>query len=286
MSDLWPYVTSRSEGAELSEGVGPNIFDVALHCGPGLIAISCQQCVNDGKVFLADLDGAFGHSADGKQLRAFSEVFDNAGEQGISRSLCDEGMQIAAHCAQIFRGRISIGFHGNQSCPQSFKISHRDLTGRSPGRIPFKQDANLPNVKKVFDGNCPYHKGAASLPLENLFAFKPPNRFPQRCAGNVELPGKTGFQDYVIGAKLSRTEHLNHSCIRNIGERPAIRSLGRRADATNPKRLLDAASCTSGLLWQYILGSPWVWPAFHGYSNYYSIVSCNSARYVVYILDS
>jgi hypothetical protein len=27
-----------------------------------------------------------------------------------------------------------------------------------------------------------------------------------------------GFQDHVVGAKFTRTEHANHSCIRDIGE--------------------------------------------------------------------
>src|ERR1700732_82819 len=31
-----------SEGAELFEGVSPNAFNVALHCGLSVIAVSCQ----------------------------------------------------------------------------------------------------------------------------------------------------------------------------------------------------------------------------------------------------
>jgi hypothetical protein len=76
----------------------------------------------------------------------------------------------------------------------------------------------LPDVKKIFDGDRPYHKGTASLPLENPFAFQSPNRFPERCAGDLELPGKAGFEDYIVGTKLSRTEHVDHSGIRDIGE--------------------------------------------------------------------
>jgi hypothetical protein len=77
---------------------------------------------------------------------------------------------------------------------------------------------NLPDVQKIFDGHRPYHKGAAPLPLENFFAFQSPNCFPERCAGDIELPGEMGFQDHVVGAKFTRTEHANHSRIRDIGE--------------------------------------------------------------------
>jgi hypothetical protein len=218
MNDCGLYVTSSSEGSKLLESVSPNAFDVALHCGPGLIAIPCQQCVDDGKMFLTDFDGAFRHSPDSKQLRAFSEVFDNGGKHGISGGLRNQRMQIAADCAEVFRGRISIVFHASCSCPQSLKISNGDLACRPPGRIPFEQDANLPDVKKIFDGHRAYHKGTASLPLENLFALQSPNRFPQRCAGDVELPGKAGFQNHIVGAKFSRTEHVDHSCIRDVGK--------------------------------------------------------------------
>lgn len=127
-------------------------------------------------------------------------------------------MQIAAYCAQVFRGRISTVFHAHCSCPQNFEISNGDLACCAPSCIPFEQMANLPDVKKIFDGHGPYHKGAASLPLENSFTFQSPNRFPERCAGDMELPGKVSFQDHVVGAKFSRTEHANHSRVRDIGE--------------------------------------------------------------------
>ena len=73
-------------------------------------------------------------------------------------------------------------------------------------------------MKKIFDRHGPDYKGAASLPLENFFAFQSPNCFPERCAGDIELPGKVGFQDYVVGAKFSRTKHANDFRIRDFGE--------------------------------------------------------------------
>ena len=218
MNDCGLYVASCSEGSKLFKGVSANAFDVVLHRGPGLIAIPCQQCVDDGEMLFTDFDNALRHSPDGKQLRALSEVFDNGGEHGISRGLRDQRMQIAANCTQVFPGRISTVFYAHCSCPQSFKISNGDLACSAPGCIPFEQMANLPDVKKIFDRHRPYHKGAAPLPLENFFAFQSPNRFPERCAGDIELPRKVGFQDHVVGAKLSRTEHANHFRIGDIGE--------------------------------------------------------------------
>jgi hypothetical protein len=216
------YVASYSEGSKLFKGVSANAFDVVLHRSPGFIAIPGQQCVDDGEMLLADFDNALRHSPDGKQLRALSEVFDNGGQHGISGSLRNQRMQIAADCAQVFRGRISAVFYAHCSYPQSFKISNGNLARSTPGCIPFEQMPNLPDVKKIFDGHRPYHKGAASLPLENFFPFQSPDRFPERRAGDIELPGKMGFQDYVVGAKFTRTEHANHPRIRDIGERSAV----------------------------------------------------------------
>ena len=93
------YVADCSEGPELLAGVSANALDVVLHRGPGLIAIPGQQCVDDGEMLLADFDNALRHSPDSKQLRALSEVFDNGGQHGISGSLRDQRMQVAADCA-------------------------------------------------------------------------------------------------------------------------------------------------------------------------------------------
>jgi hypothetical protein len=218
MNDCGLYITSSSERSKLFKGVSANALYVALHRSPCLIAVPSYQGVDDGKMLLTHFDDPLRHSPDGKQLRALSEVFDNGGEHGISGGLRDQRMQIAADCAEVLPGRISAVFYAHCSCPQSFKISNGDLACSAPGCIPFEQMANLPDVKKIFDGHRPYHKGAASLPLENFFAFQSPNRFPERCAGDIELPRKVGFQDHVVGAKLSRTEHANHFRIGDIGE--------------------------------------------------------------------
>jgi hypothetical protein len=93
------YVTSSSERSKLFQGVSANAFDVVLHRGPGLIAVPCHQCVDDGKMLLTHFDDALRHSPDGKQLRALSEVFDNGGEHGVSGGLRDQRMQIASDCA-------------------------------------------------------------------------------------------------------------------------------------------------------------------------------------------
>jgi hypothetical protein len=212
------YVTSSSERSKLFKGVSANAFDVVLHRGPGFIAIPCHQCVDDGKMLLADFDDALRHSPDGKQLRALSEVFDNGSEHGISGCLRDQRMQIAADCAQVLPGRISTVLYAHRPCPQSFEISNGDLACSAPGCIPFEQMANLPDMKKIFDGHRPYHKRAAPLPLENFFPFQSPNRFPERCAGDIELPGKMSFQDHVVGAKFTRTKHANDFRIRDFGE--------------------------------------------------------------------
>jgi hypothetical protein len=218
MNDCGLYVASSSERTKLFKGVSANAFDVVLHRGPGLIAIPCQQCIDDGKMFLTDFDDALRHSPDGKQLCALSKVFDDGSEHGISGGLRDQRMQIAADCAQVFRRWISTVFYAHCSRPQSFEISNGDLACGAPGCIPFEQMANLPDVKKIFDRHRPYDKGAASLPLENFFAFQSPNRFPERGAGDIELSGKMGFQDHVVGAKFTRTEHANHPRVRDIGE--------------------------------------------------------------------
>src|ERR1700716_2434090 len=108
---LHPYVASSLKGSEFFEGVSPNAFNVALHCCFRVISVPRQQCVDDGKMFLADFHGAFWYPPDGKQLCALSKVFDDGGEHGISARLRYEGMQIPAHCAEFFRRRISIVFH-------------------------------------------------------------------------------------------------------------------------------------------------------------------------------
>jgi hypothetical protein len=96
MNDCGPLRPDISKRPKLFQSVGPNAFDVALHRGPGLIAIPCQQCVDDGKMLLTDFDDALWHTPDGKQLCALSEVFDNGGEHGISGGLRNLRMQIAA----------------------------------------------------------------------------------------------------------------------------------------------------------------------------------------------
>ncbi|HEY4782858.1 MAG TPA: hypothetical protein VIH54_13640, partial [Chthoniobacterales bacterium] len=86
-----------------------------------------------------------------------------------------------------------------------------------------------------------------------------PNRFPQGCAGDVELAGEAGFQDYIVRAEFPRTKHVDYSCVRHVGERPAIRMLGGpvrrcfrfREGARNRKLLLGPANCTSVFVPQY-----------------------------------
>src|ERR1700730_4763816 len=132
------YVTSSSERSKLFQGVSANAFDVVLHRGPGFIAVPSYQGVDDGKMLLTHFDDALRHSPDGKQLRALPEVLDNGGEHGISGCLRDQRMQIAADCAQVFRGRTSTVFYAYRPCPQGFKISNGDLACSAPGCIPLQ----------------------------------------------------------------------------------------------------------------------------------------------------